>query len=135
MSTAQEILDSARQKFLNTIDVHDFGCTSNCTGKCSTVNSGSGISSDNKTYHYDNIIEPSFALYCASYDENTQYSNDTAYTCPGHRDFEYINRYPQPTSLQSNTIIYANQLTQLYQNIKTEIIERLKHVFYSNLEF
>ena len=135
--TAEDILRAAKEKFDANPTV-DIGCTSNCTGKCSAQGS-KGTPHRKSLSKYAGIIRyPTWAKYCASYDSNRNWSSSTAYSCPGHRDSnEITNRYPFPNDadLSATKIIYESQLTQLYDNIKQEINDRLNHIFYSELEF
>ena len=135
--TAEDILRAAKEKFDASPTV-DIGCTSNCTDICSAQGS-KGTPHGKSLSKYAGIIRyPEWAKYCASYDSNRNWSSSTAYSCPGHRDSKEItNRYPFPndTDLSTTKIIYASQLTQLYDNIKQEINDRLNHIFYSELEF
>lgn len=134
--TAEDILQAAKEKF-DADPTHDIGCISNCTGKCSAQ--GRRVSGRRTLkISSDYIVHPEWAIYCASYDNNVNWSIDNAYSCPGHRNSnEITNRYPFPndTDLSTTKIIYKSQLTQLYDNIKQEINDRLNHIFYSELDF
>ena len=135
--TAEDILRAAKEKF-DAVPTVNIGCTSNCTGKCSAQGHKGTPSRRRLSTLIGDITYPTWAKYCASYDSNRNWSSSTAYSCPGHRDSKEItNRYPFPndTDLSTTKIIYASQLTQLYDNIKQEINDRLNHIFYSELEF
>lgn len=77
------------------------------------------------------LSSSSNAKYCASFDVNQHYSAQRAYKCPGHRlSNQNGSKYSNPNI---NNIISAQQLKQLYANIKEEITTRLNHIFYYDL--
>ena len=128
---AQQIIDDARSRFNK--DGYYIGCTSDSTG-CRAQNV-IGTSSQIVSNIYTGWHNPFNAIYCAGFDVNQHWSKQRAYTCPGHRAASNTNRYIINPQIVSHSIIFASQLNQMYNNIKTEINARLKHIFYSNLEF
>lgn len=142
MRTAQSILQDARDRFNTGID--SLQCPQSCTSNKSHVTSNNGgyggknCSSNRRNMQWNLATNnpAAYIKYCASFDAKIHYSNDTAYTCPGHRDSKLnANRYPNPNSIVKGFIIQASQLNQLYDNLKQEIKNRLNHIFYNDLIF
>lgn len=135
MRTAQQILQDAKNRF-NMAATHSIGCQGNkdCTNNLTwpECNHCKG----NEINWHSSTISNTEAKYCAAFNPGIHNSSETAYQCPGHRNSkENNNRYPNPEDLGEASIIYARQLNELYNNIKTEINTRLNHIFYSDLKF
>ena len=108
--TAEDILRAAKEKF-DATPTHNIGCISNCTGKCSAQGTSSASAINDFNMLSDCIINPKWAIYCASYNSSKNWSEHNAYSCPGHRNSnETNNRYPFPsdTDLSTTKIIYES---------------------------